>query len=1134
MDSLKKSFPTSNFKSMKNFLKNKMLKRTLLGLSLALVMIGGVFVYRAVATVSSVSIDSPTAGTKDYVQSGGTVDVQFDVVTDALGDGTLRVEIYSGTTVIGDTLTTAYSFLLGDNLNIVKSIPISAGADAGSYDVKVTSQQPGGGTVITDIEVGAVVVDNTNPGAPTILTPNASGLYLKGGSIYAITWTPTSDTNLGATPIKIDYAADGSTFNVVVSAGTANDGTFDWTVPASDLATAKIRITATDLAGNTAVSTSANAFTIDNTVPAIQATTLLTPSVAGIKLQGGDTYNVTWTTGDITDDNIGATPISIEYSPDGTFTDTVVATSSITNSGTYTWTIPASDLATAKIRVVATDLAGNISNDPSAEAFLIDSTIPTVDAGTYANPINIATAPGATASDAGAGIATYAWTSASGTVIFSNAAILNPDLSAATDDSYVALLTVTDSAGNIGTSSVAFTWDVTPPVLTTSIIGSTIQGANDTITLTFDGPVQPQDGTWSANDIEYIKSPATSSAFTLTNATFNPTSGATTTLTITLNEATDNMFLRNENIIVVKSASNKIKDAAGNFVANSEVIGTTANAGDSSAPTLSSIAYSQGGLAVTVIRPSAYGLTVRVTATFNESMYSAPTIAIDAQGVTSADVTATPMTPTSPTVWYYDWTVPNIDAVQGAATITLAGTDFAGISFNSASTQTVTIDEKGPVILNGGITLDKDSYRIGQDTTVAVTVVEDNTASTVTVNGASAATTTPGTWAGTFTHGQTSVGTYSFDVVATDAYGNITTQKVYYRVVAATDTNGPTISGIATSTTQTTAAVTFTSSENGQGKVAYSVSGVTPIATNYVSLTAAASTTINLAGLTCGTTYNYNIYAKDGSGNETTSADATFETNACTPGDTSRPTIEGLVSPESLTDVVINSDITIGFSEIINTATLSGRVHLYKVVAGGDVEIILNGLNYGVNATTSKTNVGLRYSNDLIASTSYYVVVDAGVADTAGNGLLSEWTSDTFTTAAEPEAGLTAQVMGLVNYGSTNGGWDDAYEWVIAVTLPGDEANLAFQFDNWTNGLDTAGNMRYWSEEIASGTIGSLANPRILNTANSYTDGNIIITGDNSNDVGIQTNIHVQLKIPGTTPAGAHSSNFKVRSQHNS
>ncbi len=355
----------------------------------------------------------------------------------------------------------------------------------------------------------------------------------------------------------------------------------------------------------------------------------------------------------------------------------------------------------------------------------------------------------------------------------------------------------------------AFVIDTTAPALSVdAIVGTTVSEANDTIVLNFDGPVVTHDGgAWAVEEFDSI-SGSESGTLVLTTATFEYTSN---TLTITLDETTDHEYLKTGETLTVNPATDKIKDAADNSLVTTAVEATNPVGGDSVAPTISSMVYTQGETTVTVIRPSVYGLTTRVTTTFDEAMEEGvkPQIAIDAQG-TSVDVTATNMTKTSSTVWYYDWTVPNIDAIQGEATITLTGTDLAGIAFNSASTQTVTIDEKSPVIANGGVTLDKDSYRITQDANVEVTVVEDNTASTITVNGVSAIESeTAGTWIGTFAHGQVAVSTYSFDVVLTDAYGNVTTQMVQYRVVADTATEPTEIS-------VTTALVKRIATKNGE------------------------------------------------------------------------------------------------------------------------------------------------------------------------------------------------------------------------------------------------------------------------------------------------------------------------------
>jgi len=112
--------------------------------------------------------------------------------------------------------------------------------------------------------------------APTVAVtyPNAASLYFRNQTSISITWTATDTTGLATNPIVIDYY-DGSAW-VSISGGTTNDGTDSWTVPNLNIATAKIRINATDLTGNIGTDESDNAFTIDSTLPATPAIT--TPS----------------------------------------------------------------------------------------------------------------------------------------------------------------------------------------------------------------------------------------------------------------------------------------------------------------------------------------------------------------------------------------------------------------------------------------------------------------------------------------------------------------------------------------------------------------------------------------------------------------------------------------------------------------------------------------------------------------------------------------------------------------------------------------------------------------------------------------------------------------------------------------
>ncbi|MCX6715067.1 MAG: chitobiase/beta-hexosaminidase C-terminal domain-containing protein [Candidatus Uhrbacteria bacterium] len=220
-------------------------------------------------------------------------------------------------------------------------------------------------------------VDNTAPTTPTILFPTAAGVYLIGGSSQNFTWSASMDTNFDATPIAIGYSALGDfSDTVVVSAGTANDGSYTVTLPSSNVSTAKIRITATDKSGNTATSTSANAFTIDSIAPADPVIGVVagddvinyaeSVTGGGVTVSGTKEAGSTVSEGDLTVTN-GSTTWSFLFS-----------TSMINSTGDGAHTIDG---------VFAADAAGNQSGE-ATRPFSIDLTSPSTptaspDAGTF-------------------------------------------------------------------------------------------------------------------------------------------------------------------------------------------------------------------------------------------------------------------------------------------------------------------------------------------------------------------------------------------------------------------------------------------------------------------------------------------------------------------------------------------------------------------------------------------------------------------------------------------------------------------------------------------------------------------------------------------------------------------------------
>lgn len=107
---------------------------------------------------------------------------------------------------------------------------------------------------------------------------------------------------------------------------------------------------------------------VDATPPVV---TLSTPD-GGETIACGSVKAITWNA----TDNVGVTTVDVHYSLNGGSTWTPLATG-IANTGTYGWSVPNTPSATARVRVRARDLVGNLGSDSSAANFTIaDQTAP--------------------------------------------------------------------------------------------------------------------------------------------------------------------------------------------------------------------------------------------------------------------------------------------------------------------------------------------------------------------------------------------------------------------------------------------------------------------------------------------------------------------------------------------------------------------------------------------------------------------------------------------------------------------------------------------------------------------------------------------------------------------------------------
>ncbi|MBI5134824.1 fibronectin type III domain-containing protein [Candidatus Uhrbacteria bacterium] len=140
--------------------------------------------------------------------------------------------------------------------------------------------------------------------------------------------------------------------------------------------------------------------------------------------------------------------------------------------------------------------------------------------------------------------------------------------------------------------------------------------------------------------------------------------------------------------------------------------------------------------------------------------------------------------------------------------------------------------------------------------------------------------------------GLTANTTYHFKVESKDAAGNVSASgDVTLTTRAAPDITAPIISDVNVSaTTDHSATIQWTSNEGATSQVLYGTTASYGSSTT-IDSSLTTSHSVALSGLAANTTYHYQVKSVDGSGNISTSADATFTTA----GDATAPTISNLV-----------------------------------------------------------------------------------------------------------------------------------------------------------------------------------------------------------------------------------------------
>jgi hypothetical protein len=190
-----------------------------------------------------------------------------------------------------------------------------------------------------------------------VTSPNGGEQFL-GGTTQTITWT--SGNYSGTVDILVSYDS-GATWTEIVT-GTANDGSYDWSLP--DLSTTTCRIKIAGSGGATdPYDTSDGDFEIEQATPTI---TVLSPN-GGENWIIGTTQKITWnTTGSIDF-------VDIYYTPDDGITRNLIQGSVPAEIGYFDWYVPTNLFADSLKIIIEKSVLDQVYSDMSDGYFSVSA-----------------------------------------------------------------------------------------------------------------------------------------------------------------------------------------------------------------------------------------------------------------------------------------------------------------------------------------------------------------------------------------------------------------------------------------------------------------------------------------------------------------------------------------------------------------------------------------------------------------------------------------------------------------------------------------------------------------------------------------------------------------------------------------
>ncbi len=567
--------------------------------------------------------------------------------------------------------------------------------------------------------------------------------------------------------------------------------------------------------------------------------------------------------------------------------------------------------------------------------------------------------------------------------------------------------------------------DLTAPTVSTSAPadGATGVTVGSNIVLTFSeaialgtGTITLRTGSATGTVVESFDS-ATSSRLTL--------SGSTLTIDPTSDLAANTQYF------VVFTSSN-IKDTAGNAYAGMSTYDFTTDApADTTAPTVSSIAYgaNDGALAV--------GETVTLTVTLSEAVNvtGTPTLALANGG------TATFTGGTGTNALSFSYTASAGQAIADLATAAsnaltgtikdLAGNAITAAGFNNVHpTGTLAVDVTAPTVSTFAPTDGATGIAAGSNIVLTFSeaialgtgtiILRSGSATGTVVESFDVATSNRLTLSGsTLTIDPTSdlIGNTQYFVVFAsgnikDAAGNAYAGISTYDFKTAADTVAPTFTSAATSADGLKVILTYSEalSATTVAKTAFAVKVAGVAAT--VSSVAVNGSTVELTLATAigqgqAVTVGYtapmasaaasNAAVQDIAGNDAATLAATTTVSNNSTVDKTAPTVSTFAPTDGATGVLLDANIVVTFSEAIARGT--GAITLRSVSATGTIIESFDAATSN-RLTLSGSTLTIDPTSDLAANTQYFVVLTPGnIKDAAGNAYAGISTYD-FKTAS--------------------------------------------------------------------------------------------------------------------------------------